>query len=119
MRGAFQFGTHRRIADFTDGVTHTLLIGEKHVPLGKEGVGLWDCAFYNGDYIGCSSRGAGRDALLTTNIRDGGMKFGSRHTGVVQFCFADGRVQGLRDTTDGYILELLSTRNDGQVIPDY
>src|SRR5262249_22226167 len=33
---------------FTDGLSNTLLVGEKHVPLGKEGVGWWDCSLYNG-----------------------------------------------------------------------
>ena len=119
MFGAFQFGTSIRFASFTDGLSNTLLIGEKHVPMGKEGIGWWDCSIYNGDFYKCSGRAASRGFPLTTDIRDPGWKFGSRHTGVVVFCFADGHVQLLRDSTDGYTLELLSNRSDGQVIPDY
>ena len=35
---------------------------------------------------------------------------------VVNFCFADGRVQAISELTSPAILELLSTRNDGKVI---
>ena len=119
MFGAFQFGTPISFTAFTDGLSNTLLMGEKQVPLGTEGIGWWDCSIYNGDFYKCSGRSAGRNNLLTTDIRDMGWKFGSRHTGVLVFCFADGHVQLLRDSTDGYTLELLSKRNDGQVIPDY
>jgi prepilin-type N-terminal cleavage/methylation domain-containing protein/prepilin-type processing-associated H-X9-DG protein len=45
--------------------------------------------------------------------------FGSGHTGGANFCFADGSVQFLRDTTPQSVLALLCNRNDGQVIPNY
>jgi prepilin-type N-terminal cleavage/methylation domain-containing protein/prepilin-type processing-associated H-X9-DG protein len=115
----FRNGRGLRFSNITDGLSNTLMVGEKHVPLGKEGVGWWDCSTYNGDYYQCSSRPAGRLAPLTTDLRDQGWKFGSRHTHVVQFCFADGHVQSLRDSIDPYTLELLAIPNDGQVIPDF
>lgn len=37
---------------------------------------------------------------------------------VVNFCFADGRVQAIKERTNLMTLELLSTRNDGEVIVD-
>jgi prepilin-type processing-associated H-X9-DG protein len=119
VTGPFQLGTGYRLADFRDGLSNTLLVGEKHVPLDKHGVGWWDCSTYNGDYYQCSSRPAGRLAPLTTDIRDPGWKFGSLHTGVVQFCFADGHVQALSENINPYTLELLSMKHDGQVIPDF
>ena len=97
----------------------TLFVGEKHVPLGKEGQGWWDNSLYNGDYHTASCRAAGRSYPLTTNPQDTGWKFGSRHTGVVNFCFADGGVRRLPESIDPQILELLGMRDDGQVIPDY
>ena len=119
MHGPFQLGTVFRLESFTDGLSHTLLVGEKHVPDGKHGVGWWDCSLYNGDYHQCSSRAAGRRFPLTTNPRDPGWKFGSLHLQVVQFCFADGHVEALAETIDPRTLELLGMRNDGEVIPPY
>ena len=119
MSGPFQAGTGYRFNDFTDGTSNTLLLGEKHVPQDKHGYGWWDCSTYNGDYYQCSSRAASRQYPLTTNPKDTGWKFGSRHTQVVQFCFVDGHIQRLPDTIDPWVLELLGMRNDGQVIPPY
>jgi len=119
MRGPFQLGTGFRFADFSDGLSNTLLVGEKHVPQGKLGVGWWDCSLYNGDYHQCSTRAAGRWFPLTTDLKDGGWKFGSLHTHVVQFCFAGGNVRGLADTIDPAVLELLGMRGHGQIVPDY
>ena len=112
-------GTGYRLADFTDGTSSTLLVGEKHVPQDKHGVGWWDCSLYDGRFYMCSSRAAGRMFPLTTNPQDPGWKFGSRHTGVVNFCFADGHVRAIPAMLNPYVLELLSMRNDGQVIPDF
>jgi hypothetical protein len=119
MGGPFQLGTGCRFADFIDGLSNTLLIGEKHVPLGKFGVGWWDCSTYNGDYYQCSCRAGGIEFPLTTNPRDPGWKFGSMHTHVVQFAFGDAHVQALAESIDPRTLELLNQRNDGQVIPSY
>lgn len=119
MGGAFEMTYGLRFADFTDGLSNTLLAGEKHVPQGKEGYGWWDCSIYNGNYHQCSSRAASRNHPLTTNPRDTGWKFGGRHTNVVMFCFADGRVRTLSERIDPMTLELLGTRNDGLVTPDY
>ncbi len=119
MGGPFEMTRGLRFVDFTDGLSNTLLVGEKHVPQGYWGVGWWDCSTYNGDYAKCSTRTAGRLYPLTTNARDPYWKFGSLHMQVVEFCFADGHVQALPESINGYTLELLATRNDGEVIPDY
>ncbi len=119
MHGPFQAGTGFRFADFTDGLSNTLLVGEKHVPIGRFGVGWWDCSSYNGNYYKCSTRTAGVAFPLTTHPHDTGWKFGSMHTQVVQFCFADSHVQSLPESINPYTLELLVKRDDGLVIPDY
>jgi prepilin-type N-terminal cleavage/methylation domain-containing protein len=119
MTAAFQLGRGLRFADFPDGLSNTILAGEKHVPKDKPGYGWWDCSINNGDYHQCSARAAGRAFPLTTNPADTGWKFGSRHTQVVLFCFADGRVQNLPETINPYTLELLSMRDDGEVTPDF
>jgi prepilin-type processing-associated H-X9-DG protein len=119
MHGAFQRGTGFRFSDFTDGLSNVLLVGEKHVAAGNEGRGWTDCSLYNGDYYQCSTRAASRDHPLTTNPRDTGWKFGSRHGTVVQFCFADGRVRGISTSINLYTLELLGMRSSGEVKPDF
>ncbi|MBN9118918.1 MAG: DUF1559 domain-containing protein [Planctomycetes bacterium] len=117
--GSFRLGSGMRFAEFTDGQSNTLLVGEKHVAKGREGYGWTDCSTYNGNYGSCSSRAAGRSYPLTTNPADTGWKFGSRHGSVVLFCFADGGVRTLAETINPATLELLGTRNDGQVVPDF
>jgi prepilin-type processing-associated H-X9-DG protein len=109
-------GTGFRFAHFTDGLSNTLLVGEKQVPLGKEGYGWWDCSTYNGDYYQCSAR---PPTALTTDPRDQRWLFGSRHTQVVQFCFADGHVKALPESISPSTLLLLGKKHDGQVIPEY
>jgi prepilin-type N-terminal cleavage/methylation domain-containing protein/prepilin-type processing-associated H-X9-DG protein len=119
LSGSFQVSNGYSIFSFTDGTSNTLLVGEKQVPVTSAGVGWWDCSTYDGEYIQCSSRAASSAFPLTVNPQDTGWKFGSRHTSVVMFCFADGHVQGLPVTTNPLTLQLLGTRNDGQVIPPY
>lgn len=119
MSGSFQVKSGMRFIDFTDGLSNALLVGEKHVPITSHGVGWWDCSTYDGEYPMCWTRAASQKHPLTTNPRDTGWKFGSRHTGVVNFCFADGSVRALPVSIDPLTLELLGMRNDGQVTPDY
>ncbi|CAN5268657.1 DUF1559 domain-containing protein [soil metagenome] len=119
LSGAFQAGIGNRLTDFPDGSSNTFLVGEKHIPLNKNGYGAWDCSMYNGDYYQCSCRTASTLYPLTTNPQDTGWKFGSRHTLVVLFVFADGHVQNIPQTLSPQILELLTQRNDGQVIPNW
>ncbi len=118
LRGAFQRQPGVGFNSFSDGTSTTLLVGEKHVPIGKDGVGRWDCSVYNGYYYHCSSRAAGRAFPLAASGQDTGWKFGSRHT-TVQFCFADGGVRALPTSIDPYTMELLGMRDDGEVIPNY
>ena len=119
LSGSFQIGMGYPLLSFTDGLSNTLLVGEKHIPLQDNGVGWWDCSMYDGEFIQCSSRAAGIAFPLTVNLQDTGWKFGSRHTSNVMFVFGDGHVQGLQASINPLTLQLLGTRNDGQVIPPY
>jgi len=119
VRGPFQLGAGSRFTDFMDGLSNTFLVGEKHVPIGKEGVGWWDCSLYDGAFYQCSARAASRMYPLTTYPQDPAWKFGSRHTGVVNFCYADGHVRAVPALLNPYVLELLGMKADGQVIPEF
>jgi hypothetical protein len=108
-----------RFEDITDGLSNTLLIGEKHVPIGKWGIGWWDCSTYNGDYYPCSTRSAGPNYPLAQSLNDPGWKFGSYHPGICQFALCDGSVRPIPVTIDLKVLGWLANRSDGQIIPDF
>lgn len=116
-----------RLRDITDGTSNTFLVGEKHVPLSKFGLGgpSWgDGCIYNGDFPRNYNRIAG---LPKFNLGQGlydldgpwHCKFGSYHPGVCQFAFSDGHVTALKNSTSMRFLNLLAVRNDGQIIGDY
>ena len=108
-----------RMADFSDGTSNTFLVGEKHVPQNKNGVGWWDCSMYDGLYPTCHCRSAGPNYPMTTNPNDQGLKFGGGHVVVVLFVFGDGGVRNIPTHIDPNTLALLAARNDGKVIPEW
>jgi len=75
-------GLGLRIAEITDGLSNTVMVGEKHVPLGKDklfnqgaderGLAQWDCSMYNasttggGYYYRCSTRALGQNLKDTS-----------------------------------------------------
>jgi prepilin-type processing-associated H-X9-DG protein len=103
----------------TDGLSVTILAGEKHVPLGQFGVGWLDSSAYNGEYPSCYTRGAGEGVGLAQALDDPGWKFGSYHLAVCQFVFCDGHVEAIFRGISPDILFLLTKRDDGEVIPTY
>jgi hypothetical protein len=105
----------------TDGLSNTLMVGEKHVPLGQFGRGWSDNSCYNGDYTLSTMRAAGPDFPLAKSPRETptGWVFGSYHPGICPFVFCDGSVRALRNSIDTGVLGLLACRNDGQSIPTY
>jgi hypothetical protein len=105
--------------DITDGLSNTLLVGEKHVPQGHFREGPLDNSFYNGDYYLSHSRPAGPDFPLAQTRTEISPVFGSYHTAVVQFGFCDGSVRPLFRSISPVTLGLLASINDGQPIPDY
>jgi hypothetical protein len=108
-----------RLAEITDGLSSTIMVGEKHVPIGQFGVGWLDSSAYNGDYPACYTRGACRGVGLAQTLDDPGWKFGSYHIAVVQFVMCDGSVQRVRKDIQDEMLARLTIRNDGQPTPDY
>jgi len=124
--GAFEYPHGRRWADFLDGQSNTILVGEKHVNIDKFGVGWLDCSFYNGDYDTCSCRTGGKnkfppftDHPIARSFYEERALFGSYHPNRCQFVFGDGSVHNLSADIDVITLALLCNRSDGLVIPDY
>jgi prepilin-type processing-associated H-X9-DG protein len=118
--GAFQQTTGLRAADFSDGLSNTLLVGEKFVPRGAELTYPYDCNLYDGHNPICSTRAAGPGFPIAQGPADPLIVFGGPHPGICQFAFADGSVRPVRSSIDEFTLGLLSARNDGLPVPsDY
>jgi prepilin-type processing-associated H-X9-DG protein len=117
--GPFRAVSGVRFAEITDGLSNTLMVGEKHVPRGLDGMHPWDCGIYDGHNPVCNTRAAGPSFPLARDRDDMGWKFGSHHPGLCQFVFCDGSVRSLFNSIDPVTLGLLAQRNDNQPIPEY
>jgi prepilin-type N-terminal cleavage/methylation domain-containing protein/prepilin-type processing-associated H-X9-DG protein len=109
----------------TDGLSKTLMVGEKHIPineLARQG------SVYNGDNQYNCARVAGPEAPLARSPLDRTLckdvpgrcqlcvcdNFGSWHHGTVQFVFADGHVSAISISTSVNVMALLAIRDDGK-----
>src|SRR5262249_23617074 len=112
------YGAGYRLTDIKDGDSNTLMIGEKHVPLGLFGT-TGDLCIYTEDAWSVG-RQAGSNFLLALSRTDPvAGQFGSWHDHIVNFAFCDGHVASLPTSIAGSTLALLANRADGQVIPSY
>lgn len=111
-----------RMKDISDGNSHTLLIGELHVPKGEENTTPYNGPAYYGRHLTNYSRLAGPGVPLAHHNDDqraNQFSFGGPHNGVVQFVFADGKVQGLSSSISTSVLGNLANRHDKQVVGDF
>jgi prepilin-type N-terminal cleavage/methylation domain-containing protein len=106
-----------RLAEITDGLSNTVLIGEKHIPQGHLGDYPWDCNTYDGHNYACSTRSGGPGFPIATSPTDQRILFGGPHLGLCQFGFADGSIRPVRTSIDEFTLGLLVHRNDGLPLP--
>jgi prepilin-type N-terminal cleavage/methylation domain-containing protein/prepilin-type processing-associated H-X9-DG protein len=132
------FRSQTNFASISDGLSNTLLVGEKFIiPADLPGSGTDGSVYSSGNgqentfrrFVG--NNGAKPAVLrpLVTGTTDPGRDangslwadkaFGSWHSGVVNFAFCDGSVKALPASIDINTLQLLGVRNDGLVIPNY
>ena len=115
-----------KFRSITDGLSKTLLVGEKFVHPNKEGR-IWDGdgAVWSDDGTVGKVRVAGRryplarsdtDPTVLSDVHN--MPFGGPHPGICQFVKCDGSVHALNTSTNTTVLGYLANRFDGQVIPD-
>jgi prepilin-type N-terminal cleavage/methylation domain-containing protein len=126
----------RRFKDISDGLSKTLLVGEKQIHKDHEGDQTYgDGTFFNADAFPTVARLAGRapgssnsfplassptdpvsPAFDTVYWYDG--VFGSRHDGATcGFVMADGSVQRLQPEINIDVLSYLAQIQDGQLVP--
>jgi prepilin-type N-terminal cleavage/methylation domain-containing protein/prepilin-type processing-associated H-X9-DG protein len=126
----------RKFKDVSDGLSKTLLVGEKYMHpdyLGRRTFG--DNSFFNDDHVFNYVRQAGmktsnqdffivpspsytNDKFQLTNyfVRN----FGSSHSGgTCQFVFCDGSVHAIQPDIDGVTLGRLANIHDGEVISNF
>jgi prepilin-type N-terminal cleavage/methylation domain-containing protein len=115
------FTGYTSVAALPDGASNTLLIGEKHVPLGQFGVHLaGDGPFYSGaDYWNAQRNTATVPAPTPQTTASETHRFGSYHEGICQFVFADGSVHPLSNNIALGTFQALATRAGGEPIADF
>jgi prepilin-type N-terminal cleavage/methylation domain-containing protein len=117
----------RTFADIRDGLSNTLMLGEKHITpdhLGNYDYG--DGTFFSDDSVANTCRMAGPSYPLAAMPTDPELgdppfnngRFGSWHTGgVCQFVMGDGSVQAISPAINSAVLGYLANYDDGHVIP--
>jgi hypothetical protein len=103
-----------RKKDLRRGLSHTVLIGEKHVPLGSFGEAqAGDGSAYNGANPASFARVAGPGfGLAPSATAPLNRNFGSYHVGVCQFLMADVHVEAMAVSVSETLLGELVRRED-------
>jgi prepilin-type N-terminal cleavage/methylation domain-containing protein/prepilin-type processing-associated H-X9-DG protein len=134
--GIFYINSQVRIADVTDGTSSTVLFGERShfdpvydqvypsAPILSRTGWAWTNGLGGFDYLSGAARpinwvfppGTTSDPGFV--LEDDRMSsFGSRHTGGANFCFTDGSVRFMTESTDvATVLQPMCTRAGGEVV---
>jgi prepilin-type N-terminal cleavage/methylation domain-containing protein len=136
--GAFQRVKALKFRHFTDGLTHTLFVGEKFVHIEHFGEHTDPQNNYqmdNGAFDGGPSRGWGstraagqpETGLYSYPLADGTdppvpsdyvFCFGSYHPGICQFALGDGSVRKIRNSINVVALGRLADRAGGKIVSE-
>ena len=102
-----------------DGMSKTILAGEKHIIRSELGLFPFDPPVYGGDFFQGFARIGGPGFPIAAGADDTAtdfLSFGSWHSGVCNFVFGDISVRGLTPSTDTELLGALCNRHDGLVV---
>jgi prepilin-type N-terminal cleavage/methylation domain-containing protein/prepilin-type processing-associated H-X9-DG protein len=136
--GVFFRGSYIPLAAITDGLSHTLFVGERSENLQQgrgmatwtgaaPGANMWSCAPnpYEPDSGTCVKEDGSGMVLGHTGEGHGPgdpygdvNQFTSRHGGGCFFAYGDGHVRFLRKEMNYQVYKALSTRNRGEIISD-
>lgn len=114
--GIFRHNDCTHIRDITDGTSNTVMVSERSA---MSGAGIW---------MGVRSNRHENDAITDMNFLSGLNKswsgFSGRHEGNVNLLICDGSVRLIREDVDSRadgngILQLLSSKSDGQVVGEF
>jgi len=115
-KGMFTANSRTKIADILDGTSNTIAFGES---LGDREAAPRSFAL---TWMGAGSLPT-YWGLPSAPASQGWWHYSSRHTGIVQFAFADGSVRGLRkgigitpNSADWLVLQRIAGMQDGEVI---
>ena len=127
--GLFQRNSHHRIADITDGMSSTLMVGERAAFFAKT---PWAGVFMAGTVR--TSPGAPvytatvelAPAMALSRVGSRSLNspysepydFFSPHTGLVHFLMADGSVRPMSTSMDLITLQDMATRADSEIVND-
>jgi prepilin-type N-terminal cleavage/methylation domain-containing protein len=106
--------------DVLDGLSHTFLAGEMHVPADKLGQAPDDPHIFSGDSAFNCSRIGGPSVPIMDNVgavNNGVLAWGSWHPGICHFAMGDGSVRAVRARMSTEILARLSHRKDSLPVP--
>jgi prepilin-type N-terminal cleavage/methylation domain-containing protein/prepilin-type processing-associated H-X9-DG protein len=114
--GVFYRNSAVRIADITDGTSNTLVVGERgHALAPAAWVGAVTGAEiypYNSSNMVLGHTGESHGPAMPVDVNN----FSSRHTGGVNFAFADGHVSFLTAAVSQAVYQALSTRAGGEPV---
>jgi prepilin-type processing-associated H-X9-DG protein len=116
-----------RIADVTDGLSNTALVGDKQMLRARLGQLQVDddqgyCAGFDHDTVRHTDQAPAPDDTDAATVRDDALsgRFGSSHPARFNLLFADGSVHALAYTIDPLLFTRLGNIADGQVVsPDW
>ncbi|MDZ4687282.1 MAG: DUF1559 domain-containing protein [Planctomycetaceae bacterium] len=120
FRSVFGQNSWTKITDIKDGLSNTLIVGERYTPKNEQpgavGHGTWvgvpDCSTAAGLAMALGDTAVKINAGAKSRAETTG--FGSVHTGGSHFLFADGAVKFLSETMDMAVYRDLSTIADGR-----
>ncbi|MGD9128727.1 MAG: DUF1559 domain-containing protein [Planctomycetia bacterium] len=111
--GVFYFRSKHKTRDITDGLSHTMFLGETtdgHLALTSN---IWTRAVHRKDTLRATHY------EINTNFTDKSSgAFMSKHPGGANFGFGDGHVVFLSETTDINVYQAMSTRANGDTVKE-